>query len=127
MVSMETENAILGRRSIRSFLEKPVGKEKIIKVLDAARLAPSARNVQPWHFIAVQEKGNREKVVATEPIFNLWMRDAPVLIVCCAQKGNKYSHIDLGLSIENMLLMATDLGLGGTTCAVHGSEKLLPP
>lgn len=88
-------------------------------VLDAARLAPSARNTQPWRFVVVQGREAVEALV--EAAFfgpSAVVKHAPVIIVVCARleddvviDGKPYYLFDAGLAVENMLLAATDLGL----------------
>jgi len=117
---METLEAINRRASLKTCCStRDVEQEKIEKILDAARLAPSARNVQPWRFIVVQGKENVENV-ATKAFGegNQVVKEAPVLIIVCANpkddviaEGKEYYLFDLGLAVENMLLAATDLGL----------------
>ncbi len=118
------------RRSVRSYLDKPVENEKIEKVIEAARLAPSACNSQCWRFIVVRDKEVLrqlvEKGLEKIPVKNKWARTAPVIIVACAELnflthrlGAKISAIDyylldMGCAIEHLILMATELGLG--TC-----------
>ena len=57
---MDVFEAIQQRRSIRSYQDKPVEREKLEKILEAGRLAPSARNIEPWHFIAVTDSEKRK-------------------------------------------------------------------
>ncbi len=59
---MELIDAIRGRRSTRSFLDRPVEEEKLRDVLEAGRLAPSARNMQDWRFIVVRDKATRQQL-----------------------------------------------------------------
>ncbi len=120
---MEVAKAIELRHSRRVFDSKPIEWEKILALLDAARLAPSAVNWQPWHFVVVQDEKNRKAIVSAGQVFNKWMAAAPVLIVACAKESH-YSKIDLGLSIENVLIRATDLGLSGTPTAIGNKEKI---
>ncbi len=117
---METLEAISRRASLKNYLSaRKVEPEKIMKVLDAARLAPSARNQQPWRFIVVQGKDNVENVVAKAFFeFSQSFKEAPVLIFTCANpsnddvhEGREYYLFDVGLAFENLLLAATDLGL----------------
>ncbi|HUT67546.1 MAG TPA: nitroreductase family protein [Dehalococcoidales bacterium] len=78
---MEVSSAILKRASIRRWKPVPVEKEKIEKVLEAGRRAPSWGNTQPWRFIVVQDKAKIEEIAKAaggQPHIN-----APVLIVCC--------------------------------------------
>jgi nitroreductase len=117
---METLEAINKRASLKSHLSaREVEQEKIEKVLDASRLAPSARNQQPWRFIVVKGKENVENVVTKAFFeFSQAFKEAPVLIFACANpsdddihEGREYYLFDIGLAFENMLLAATDLGL----------------
>jgi len=79
---MDVSKAILKRRSIRKWKPAPVEKEKIEKVLEAGRRAPSWGNTQPWRFIVVQDKAKIEELASTasgQP----QVSSAPVVIVCC--------------------------------------------
>ncbi len=110
------------RYSIRKFKDKSVEKEKILQVLDVARIAPSAVNYQPWHFIILTDKNMISKVAQVYPA--KWLQDAPVIIVACGdhsqswkrKDGKDHCDIDLGIAIDHITLAATDLGLG--TCWV---------
>lgn len=117
---METSEAIKKRCSLKAHLSgREIEPEKINKVLEAACLAPSARNLQPWRFVVVRGKTEVEslvKVAFTDP--NAPIKEAPVIIVACARPsddiirdGREYYLFDVGLAVENMLLTATDLGL----------------
>ncbi len=117
---METLEAINKRASLKTHLStRNIEREKIVKILEAARLAPSARNSQPWRFIVIQGKKNVETVVDKAFMgMNQIVREAPVLILACASpsdddihEGREYYLFDVGLAVENMLLAATDLGL----------------
>jgi nitroreductase len=117
---METMECICKRCSLKSCLsDRPVEPEMIDRVLDAARLAPSARNTQAWRFVVVQGKeAVRTLVQGAYFAPNAILEQAPAIIVACARPGDdvtidgkEYYLFDLGLAIENMLLAATDLGL----------------
>ena len=118
-LNMETIEAIKKRRSIRTFRTNPVPKETIIKLLDCARLAPTARNVQPWEFIVVADNKTREKIASLAPNAP-FVKDAPVCIVIIC-KDTKYYLEDGCAATQNLLLAATDLGLGA--CWVAGDKK----
>jgi nitroreductase len=113
------QTAIRKRCSLKLHLsKKPVEPEKIDLVLDAARLAPSARNLQPWRFVVVQGDEAIEELAGAFNETNQEVRNAPVIIVVCAREeddvtrdGKPYYLFDLGLAVENLLLAATDLGL----------------
>jgi nitroreductase len=117
---------IKSRRSVRKYLDKNVDDETILKILDAARYAPSAGNHQPWEFIVVRD--SRTKAELVEASYGQeWMLSAPVFIVACinnrlagavyGERGLKLFGIqDVAAAIQNMLLTAESLGLG--TCWV---------
>ncbi len=117
---METLKAIDKRCSLKDKLSgRDIEPDKINKVIDAGRLAPSARNMQPWRFIVVRGKRAVESLVkAAFSEANLVVREAPVVLIMCARPtdsvirdGKEYYLFDSGLAVENMLLAATDLGL----------------
>ena len=126
---MQTLEAISKRASLKARLSvRDVEHEVIVKILDAARLAPSARNRQPWRFIVVRGKEAVENLVSRAfSEANQVVKEAPVIIVACAhpddivQYGTEYYLFDIGMAVENMLLAATDLGL--VTHPMRGVNK----
>jgi len=127
---MEFLELINERQSVRRYSSRPVEKEKIEQCLQAAFLAPSACNAQPWKFIVVDDEELKNKV-AKETYdsiisFNHFVPQAPVIIAIVAEKSpivprvggrikNKpYYLIDIGIAAEHICLQATELGLG--TC-----------
>ncbi|MBA7603760.1 hypothetical protein ES703_10877 [subsurface metagenome] len=108
---METLEAIKKRASLKTHVSaRDVEPEKITKILDAARLAPSARNRQPWRFVVVTDKEVIRTLVSRAfGEMNLVLKEAPVIIIACADPGD--AVFDVGLAVENMILAATDLGL----------------
>ena len=119
---MDVFEASQERRSIRAYQDKPVPREKLEKILDAGRLAPSAKNIEPWHFIVVTDSAKR--AVLAKGIFAKFLTQAPTVIVCCGNKkaSPKWYAIDVALAAENMLLTATSEGLG-TCCVGSFNEK----
>lgn len=116
---MNVLSAIQGRRSIRKYSSKPVEEEKLLKVLEAARLSPSARNIQEWRFIVVKDPETREKL--TEVIAQPFVGEAPIILVCCGTEtsglmkcGQPRYTIDVSIATAYMILEAYELGLG--TC-----------
>ncbi len=112
--------AILKRRSVRSYLDKDVEEEKLMEVLEAGRLAPSACNIQPWKFVIVKDKSIRSKMVKA-CANQSFVGNAPVLIVgCIVSKGYPMGGwydsniLDIGIALDHMTLQAAHLGLG--TC-----------
>ncbi len=118
------------RKSIRGFTNRPVEREKIMMCLEAARLAPSACNSQPWKFIVVDDKKLKNKLckAALSGIYsmNSFCKTAPVIVAAISEKskflariggmfrGTKYYLIDIGVTCEHFVLEAEELGLG--TC-----------
>ncbi len=127
---MDVKTAIQTRHSVRKFLDKPVEREKINACLEAARLAPSACNSQPWHYIVMDEPSVKEAFCkeAFSGVYNMsaWAAKAPVLVAVVSDRGNFTSRIgnffrstefflvDQGISGEHFVLQAWELGLG--TC-----------
>ena len=127
---MKLIDLILQRQSVRRYTDKPVEREKLERCLEAATLAPSACNAQPWKFIVVDEpilvkklaKETWNKLVA----FNRFVDQAPVLIVISIEKSpfvptiggriknKEYPLIDIGIASEHFCLQAEEEGLG--TC-----------
>jgi len=112
---VEVFEAIQKRRSSRSYLPTPVPAEKLKKVLEAARLAPSAGNIQPWRFIVVLDAEKRRKI-AKGCRYGHFLEESPVIIVGCGdQKASPRWHaIDTCIAMENLVIAATGEGLG--TC-----------
>jgi len=112
----EVIRCIKGRRSIRKFDQtRDVEEEKIQTCLEAARWAPSASNMQPWHFLIVRDKVTREKLAELHP-YGKFMAVSPVVFVPLGDpnRHQKYFHSDTAVAIQNFLLTAYAQGLG--TC-----------
>ncbi len=119
---MDVLEAILRRRSIRKFKDKELKKEEVGELLKAARWAPSAGNKQPWEIIVVRDKEKQEEL-AEIALEQYWMEEAPIILVVCLNKeiakgkyGDRgtelYGIQATGAAIQNILLRATELGLG---------------
>lgn len=128
---MDFAELIKKRESVRGYISKEVENEKIIKVIEAARLAPSACNAQPWKFVVVNEP---EKVKALsrclyDPLvsnINKFALTAPVFIVVVDERRNitsklgeifknqDFTSVDIGIACEHICLQARELNLG--TC-----------
>ena len=116
---MNLFDAIAHRRSVRSFLDKPIEREKLVSIFSAVRLAPSARNAQEWRFILVTDPDLREKLAAAggQP----FLRQCPVIVAACAETDKRVMRcgepaypIDVAIAIDHLTLAATAMGLG--TC-----------
>jgi len=118
---MDVFEAVQKRRSVRAYESTSIPKEKLDKILEAARLAPSAGNIQPWHFIIVTELEKRQKL-ARAP-FAKFLKEAPVVIVGCGDKkaSPNWFVVDVAIAMQNMVLTATSEGLG--TCWVGSFDE----
>jgi nitroreductase len=117
---MNVFDAIKKRRSIRAFLDKPIEEEKLLRVLEAGRLAPSAKNLQEWKFIVVKDK-ELKKRIAVASNHQTFIAEAFVIILGCATItdyvmtcGQPAYPIDLTIGMTQMTLQAVEEGLG--TC-----------
>ncbi|MCZ7382063.1 MAG: nitroreductase family protein [Candidatus Methanoperedens sp.] len=117
---MECIETIKGRRSVRRFKAQPVGKEMIEELLDAARMAPSAGNLQARDFIVISNKITKQKLKEAA-LGQSFIEQAPLVIVAVANierssrvyktRGELYAIQDATASVENILLSACSLGL----------------
>jgi nitroreductase len=121
---------VLNRQSVRKYIDRPVEPEKVKRCLEAARLAPSASNSQPWKFIVVDDPELKQKVAAATigPLstFNTFVPGAPVIIAVVIEKmkvitkiaaefkERDFPWIDIGIAAEHFCLQAAEEGLG--TC-----------
>lgn len=124
---MDVMTAIRERRSIRSFQDRPVEEDKLQRVLEAGRLAPSARNLQEWKFVVVRDHELRRKLVDAAN-GQQFVGEAPVVIAACATEthhvmscGLPTYQIDVAIAITNMTLQATAEGLG--TCWIGAFKQ----
>jgi len=127
---MKFLDLVKARQSVREYLGKEVEREKIERCLEAARLAPSANNSQPWSFIVVEDPRLKDAVARNTfdkfISFNSFSLQAPVLILIISErpsffsrigsaiKDKQFSLIDIGITAEHFCLQATEEGLG--TC-----------
>jgi nitroreductase len=117
---MDITEAIRARRSIRSYQDRPIEQEKLARVLEAGRLAPSARNLQDWKFIVVKDKEKRQKLSQAAK-GQAFVAQAPVVIAACGTEieyimtcGQYCYPIDVAIAVDHMSLAAVAEGLG--TC-----------
>jgi nitroreductase len=119
---------ILKRQSDRRYSNKPVERDKLERIMDAGRMAPSACNAQPWKFVVVTEanliKEVSEAASAKLIGMNTFVNQAPAIVVIVRERPNfsskvggtiknkDYSHIDIGIAAENICLQAAAEGIG---------------
>lgn len=127
---MHFSELIYIRQSVRKYSSRKVEEEKVKRCLEAARMAPSASNSQPWHFVVVDEPEMKEKVArltySKVVSFNKFTQQAPVIVVIILEKpklvtqiggvikNKEYPLIDIGIAAEHLCLQAAEEDLG--TC-----------
>lgn len=127
-IRVDTIQAIITRKVHRAFAQKPVEAEKLAQIVDAGRHAMSARNLQPWQFIVVQERAVL-KSLGELCSSGRFVADAPSAIVVLKDLSNaRWAEVDCAQAVQNMATAAWSLGLG--TCWVgnfdqEGISKLL--
>lgn len=118
------------RYSVRTFSQEPVEKDKILQILEAARLAPSAVNYQPWRFIVTTDEDLKAEIC--QAYRGEWLRNAPVIIVACAdheqswkrRDGKDHCDVDIAIAVDHLILAATELGLGTCWVCAFDAERL---
>ena len=118
---MEVIQAILTRRSVRQFQDRPVPEDLVEKLLRAAMSAPSARNSQPWQFVVLTHRPLLRQAATVNPYAEMAAR-APLAILICAdtrlEKSPGFWPVDCAAAAENMLLAAHGLELGAVWTGV---------
>jgi nitroreductase len=124
---MDIYKVLEDRRSVRKYKADPVADEKLMRILEAARIAPSWSNQQCWKFIVVRDPEKKKELAASMPSGNPAVKavgeTAPIVLVLCAdpeesgdQDGKGYYLLDAGLAMQQLMLAAHAEGLG--TCWV---------
>jgi len=111
---MSLIDVILNRRSIRRYTSDSIPEDVLHKILEAGRLAPSAGNRQPWHFIVVTDPEIKNKL--SQGRWNWFIKDSALTIVGCGYVDTPYarrwSTIDVTIALQNMVIAAQAQGLG---------------
>jgi nitroreductase len=126
---MSVLEIIRDRRSVRRFRGDPVPEETLARVLEAARLAPSAKNIQPWKFVVVRDRAT--KIGLAKAAFEQnFISEADIVIAACGFPERAYSRqgrymnswpIDLAIAFEHIILQASEEGLG--TCWIGAFDE----
>ncbi|HJA76341.1 MAG TPA: nitroreductase family protein [Candidatus Desulfovibrio gallistercoris] len=127
---MEFFEALRTRRSIRKYTAEPVAQEDVRVMLEAAMLAPSASNRQPWHFVVVDDRATLDRIAAEHPYAKM-AADAPLAIVVCgdldAEKTKGFWVQDCSAATQNLMLAGRALGIGSVWCGLHPVEDRVAP
>ena len=126
---MKVLEAIQKRRSVRKYKQDPIPEEALLRVLEAARLAPSGKNFQPWKFIIVKDKELKEKL-ARASAGQFFIAKAPIIVIGCGFPDKCYARmgrymkswsVDVTIALEHLILQAQEEGLG--TCWIGSFEE----
>jgi nitroreductase len=121
-VGMEVFEAVQKRRSVRAYDSKPIPEDVMGRVLESARISPSAANRQPWHFILVTDP--EKKKALSKGAFAKFIQEAPTIIVACGDEkaSGKWCIVDTAIATQTMVLTATAEGLG--TCWIGSFDEV---
>jgi nitroreductase len=125
-MNMEKLNYILDRRSIRRFTDQKIDNKQIKSLLTAAMYAPSAVNMQPWHFVVIDDPSMMEKVMEIHPYARMLQTASHAVVVCGdeqLQHDDGYWVVDCGAATQNLLLAAQTIGLGACWVGLHPREE----
>lgn len=127
---MNITEAIEKRKSYRSFKKDPIERDKIEEIVEAAGLAPSCFNNQPWRYVVVDQKEDLEKLYPALAEGNYWMKLAPVIVAIlskkdfdCVIKERVYHQFDTGMATGFMLLKAQEMGIHSHLIAGYSPSK----
>jgi nitroreductase len=121
---MDVFEAIANRRSIRAYKNEPVPAESLERILEAARVAPTAANRQEFKFVVVTDEGMR-KALASACNNQTFVGDAGVVIAACATNPERRFHaVDVAIAVDHMTLAAHALGLGTCWIGAFSEEKV---
>lgn len=124
---MNVSEAIRQRYSVRAYQDRPVEEDKLRRIMEAARMAPSANNRQEWRYVIVRDREKRRKL-AEIAMGQQFVAQAPVVIAACAVTDNHAMRcgqlcypIDVAISIDHLTLQAVEEGLG--TCWIGAFKE----
>ncbi len=123
---MDITTALLDRRSIRKFSSKPVDKNHLEAMLEAAMYAPSARNYQPWHFVVVTDRSRLDRLAEIHPYASMLNTATAAILVCGDQQKESmdaYNAINGSAATQNILLSAFGMGIGSCWLGVYPREQ----
>jgi nitroreductase len=107
---------IKDRRSVREYTDKKIDHKILEEIIDAARLAPSGCNIQPWEFVVITDRSMLRKLASIRGM--PFIGNSAACIVVCGKKDNKWTVCDCSAAAENIILAAKSFGIG--SCWVAG-------
>lgn len=123
---MNTLDSIFSRRSVRHYTDEMVSEDNITTILAAAMAAPSAGNVQEWHFVVITDRDKLNEIPNLNEYASM-AETAPLAILVCADtKKERFAGFweqDCSAAMQNILLTVTELGLGAVWTGIHPVEE----
>lgn len=113
---------IFERKSVRTYLNKGVEKEKIDLMLRAGMSAPSGKDVRPWEFVVVSDRAKLDSMAAALPYAKMLTQARNAIIVCGDSARSFYWYLDCSAAAQNILLAAESMGLGAVWTAAYPYE-----
>ena len=122
-------DVILKRYSCRAYQDKSIEKDKLDCILEAARLAPSARNMQDWRFVVVTDREVKSQVAGTTNRPEVFEKAGAIIAACSNSDyimrcGQAIGPIDVSIALEHICLQAADLGLGTCWIGSFDADKV---
>jgi len=123
---MAVLDAIRRRYSCRAYQDKSIEQDKLDCILEAARLAPSAKNAQDWRFVVVRDRDTKHQVAGTTNRPEVFEKAGAIIAACSNSDyvmrcGQAIGPIDVAIALEHISLQAADLGLG--TCWIGSFDS----
>ncbi|HSL90338.1 MAG TPA: nitroreductase family protein [Ignavibacteriaceae bacterium] len=125
---METIETLLTRRSIRKYKNQEIEKDKIDIILKSAMYAPSAMNLQAWHYVIIDDKNVLNETIKSIPHAELLIQTPAAILVCgdaAVEKNESWMIQNCSAAIQNILLAAHGLEIGTCWIAIHGMDEIV--
>jgi nitroreductase len=125
---METTEALITRRSIRKYKAQQIEKDKMEVILKSAMYAPSAMNLQAWHYVVIDDKNVLSETIKSIPHAELLNQTPAAILVCgdsAIEKNESWMIQNCSAAIQNILLAAHGLGIGSCWIAIHGMDEIV--
>lgn len=121
-------DSVMRRRSIRKYRDRTIPEEELQKILTAAMSAPSAHNQQPWELVVITERKLLDAIPEFHPYSRMLAMAPMAILVCCTMKDLKSPDFwpqDCSAATENILIEATELGIGSVWLGVYPKEPIM--
>jgi nitroreductase len=125
---METIETLLTRRSIRKYKKQGIEKDKLDTIVKSAMYAPSAMNLQAWHYVVIDDKNVLNETIKSIPHAELLIQTPAAILVCgdaAVEKNVSWMIQNCSAAIQNILLAAHGLGIGTCWIAIHGMDEIV--